>query len=150
MAKSEANKDKARFIFEQVFQELKLNWAGPEFDVDRDSYKARIQEGDLKGRLVLLSEEKLEDHDVSAEQIRQGLVEQLKLELARKPRLIAPAGSEIGYWMCIHCGREHLVLAGGATGCVSVCPTVSAWISVLPQWVYEKARELREAPVQQN
>jgi hypothetical protein len=150
MTKSKANEDKARFIFEQVFQELNLSWIGPEFDFDRDSYKARIQQGDLKGRLVFVSEEKLEDRNVSAEHVKSGLLEQLRLELVQKPRVIAPAGSEIGYWHCIHCGLEHPVLAGGATGCISVCPIVSAWISILPQWVYEKPLALKDASAQQK
>ncbi|MGA2170348.1 MAG: hypothetical protein ABSG62_19305 [Terracidiphilus sp.] len=82
MPKSKANEDKAQFIFEQVFGESNLKWIGPEFDFDRDSYKARIQAGSLKGQLLYISIENLEDRDVSAEQIKQKLLAQLDQELA--------------------------------------------------------------------
>jgi hypothetical protein len=57
-----------------------LEWVGPEFDFDRDSYKARIQTGDFKGRLIYISVERLEDRnrDVSAESIKQELLQQLR------------------------------------------------------------------------
>jgi len=82
MPKSKANEDKAQFLFEQVFGESNLKWIGPEFDFDRDSYKARIQAGSLKGQLLYISIENLEDRDVSAEQIKQKLLAQLDQELA--------------------------------------------------------------------
>ncbi len=82
MPRSVANQEKAQFIFEQVFGESNLKWIGPEFDFDRDSYKARIQAGTLKGQLLYISIEDLEDRDVSAEQIKQKLLAQLDQELA--------------------------------------------------------------------
>ena len=141
MSKHADDEEKARFIFEQVFLALGLDWAGPEFDFDRDCYKARIQEGMLKGNLVYVSQERLQDRNISAENIKHELLLQLRTELVEKFSTATPGGRELGYWKCIHCGEEHLVLSGGATGCVSVCPTVSAWISVLPSWVYERSRE---------
>ena len=82
MPKSTANEEKAQFIFEQVFGESNLKWIGPEFDFDRDSYKARIQAGSLKGHLLYISIENLEDRDVSAEHIKQKVLAQLNQELA--------------------------------------------------------------------
>jgi hypothetical protein len=76
--RSKANEDKAQYIFEQMFGELNLPWIGPEYDFDRDSYKARIQSGKLKGRLLYISVESLEDMDVSAEDIKMRLVKELK------------------------------------------------------------------------
>ena len=42
MPRSKANEEKAQFIFEQVFDELAVDWKGPEFDFDSDRYKARV------------------------------------------------------------------------------------------------------------
>jgi hypothetical protein len=77
MAASEANKGKAQFIFDSVFGQLKVQWIGPEHDFDRDSYKARIQSGPKKGQLVYISDERLEDANVSAEDIKQDLLRHL-------------------------------------------------------------------------
>jgi len=77
MAVSEANKEKARFIFDRVFTQLHVRWIGPEHDFDRDSYKARIQCGARKGQLVYISDQRLEDANVSAEDIRRELLRQL-------------------------------------------------------------------------
>ena len=84
MPRSAASQDKAQFIFEQVFGEsnLECKWIGPEFDFDRDSYKARIQVGSLKGQLLYVSVEKLEDRDASAEDIKQKLLAQIDQALA--------------------------------------------------------------------
>jgi hypothetical protein len=81
MPRSRANEKKAQFIFGQVFGELSLQWTGPEFDSDRQSYKAVITHGDLKRKLLYISVESLEDTDVSAEHIKQKLLAQLKQEL---------------------------------------------------------------------
>jgi hypothetical protein len=83
MPRSKANEEKAQFIFKQVFDELNLDWKGPEFDFDSDRYKARIQSGSLKGKLLYISTQNLEDRDVSAESITQKLLGQLKQELAQ-------------------------------------------------------------------
>ena len=147
MPKSKANEEKAQFIFEQVFDEFKLDWKGPEFDFDSDRYKARVQSGRLKGQLVYLSVEKLEDRnrEVSAENIKQQLLRQLNTQLTRNLSAETPLGTQIGYWKCIHCDQEHPVWDGGSTGCKSLCPkTGYHWISVLPAWVYENADELTE------
>jgi hypothetical protein len=82
MPRSKANEEKAQFIFEQLFGESNLKWVGPEFDFDRDSYKARIQAGSLKGRLLHISIENLEDRGVSAEHVKQKLLAQLDQEIA--------------------------------------------------------------------
>lgn len=80
MTATEANKDKAQFIFSSVFEQLKVQWIGPEHDFDRSSYKARIQSGSRKGQLVYISDETLEDRDrsTSAEAIKQEVLNQLK------------------------------------------------------------------------
>jgi hypothetical protein len=82
MPRSKANEEKAQFIFEQVFDELAVDWKGPEFDFDSDRYKARVQSGCLKGQLLYISTNNLEDRDVSAEHIKQKLLVQLKQGLA--------------------------------------------------------------------
>jgi len=83
MPKSKANEEKAKFIFEQVFVESRLSWAGPEFEFDSDRYKARIQGGDLRGQIVYISTNDLEDRNVSAENIKQRLMAELKGKLAQ-------------------------------------------------------------------
>ena len=83
MPLSKANEDKARFIFEQVFAESKLAWVGPEQDFDSDRYKARVQGGDLKGQLLYISTNNLEDRNVSAENIKQRLLTEIKGQLAQ-------------------------------------------------------------------
>ena len=60
MPRSKANEEKAQFIFEQVFDELAVDWKGPEFDFDSDRYKARVQSGCLKGQLLYISTNNLE------------------------------------------------------------------------------------------
>ncbi len=52
MPRSKENEEKAKFIFEQVLDELGFEWKEPEFDFDSDRYKARIQSGRLKGQLL--------------------------------------------------------------------------------------------------
>ena len=54
----------------------------------------------------------------------------------------------IGYWRCIHCEREHWVMSGGTTGCISMCG--DQWISVLPSWVYQKPVDLHIEGAQIN
>jgi hypothetical protein len=78
MSSRKANEEKAKFVFNGVFEDLNLQWIGPEYDFDRGSYKARIQSGGMKGQLVYISEERLEDSNVSAENIKQELLRQLK------------------------------------------------------------------------
>jgi hypothetical protein len=83
MPLSKANEEKARFIFQQVFQELKVAWAGPEAEFDSDRYKARVQGGDLKGQLFYISANNLEDRNVSADNIKERLLTEIKGQLAR-------------------------------------------------------------------
>ena len=56
----------------------------------------------------------------------------------------------LGFWICTNCSKEHEVLSGGSTGCVSLCPQLSQWMSVLPQWVYQKPARLTEVQVPQS
>ena len=77
MANNNANINKAKSIFEAVFQELNLQWVGPEYDSDRMSYKAAIRSGSRKGQLEYISIENLEDSNVSAEEIKQQLLQRL-------------------------------------------------------------------------
>jgi hypothetical protein len=81
MARSKVNDEKAEFIFQQVFNDLRFEWIGPEFDFDSDRYKARIQAGNLKGKLFYISTNNLEDRDLSAERIRQALQAEVEREL---------------------------------------------------------------------
>jgi hypothetical protein len=74
----DADREKAQFIFGQVFGELNVKWVGPKFDFDRDAYKALIDSGNMKGRLVYISTDNLQDRDVSAESIKQKLLNELK------------------------------------------------------------------------
>jgi hypothetical protein len=83
MPQSKVNEDRAQFIFEQVFRELSFDWKGPELEFDSHRYKARIQSGDLKGQLLYISIQNLEDRNVSAEHIRQKLLGRVKQELAQ-------------------------------------------------------------------
>jgi hypothetical protein len=78
MSSNDADREKARFIFEQVFSDLNVKGTKPELDLDRDAYKARIESGSMKGRIVFISTEKLQDRDVSAESIRRILLDELK------------------------------------------------------------------------
>ncbi len=81
MPLSTANEEKAKFIFEQVFAESKLSWAGPESDFDGDRYKARVQDGVLKGQLFYITTNNLEDRNVSAENIKQRLLTEIRGQL---------------------------------------------------------------------
>jgi hypothetical protein len=78
METTNENSQKAAFIFEQVFTELKSDWVGPEYDFDRSAYKAKIFSGDSTGHLVYISVEQLQDRDVSAEQIKLRLLTQIR------------------------------------------------------------------------
>jgi hypothetical protein len=64
--RDEALEFKAGWIFEQAFSARGWLWAGPEFDFDRDSYKARIDSGPLRGLVRYLSCERLGSMDTSA------------------------------------------------------------------------------------
>jgi hypothetical protein len=88
MPESNTNSERAGRIFSAVSRSLGAKLMGPRFDFDRDSYKARIQDGALKGRLLFISVEKLEDWN--GENSERGITEQLlaslKEELARGNR----------------------------------------------------------------
>jgi hypothetical protein len=78
MDRSVENESKAKLAFHHVFNELGWKWAGPEFDFDLRSYKARIQQGVLEGRLIYISSERLGDVNASALDIKNELLGQIK------------------------------------------------------------------------
>jgi hypothetical protein len=84
MVESPESKAKASWVFEQVFNELALQWTGPEFEFDRDSYKARIQRGALAGRLFYIPVEWLEDSNVSALDVKNRLLAEVRQMEARE------------------------------------------------------------------
>jgi hypothetical protein len=77
MTDNSANRSKAEWVFREVFDGLGWDWAGPEFDFDSDSFKARVQSGPLKGRIKVISCERLEDRNVSALHLKNELLRDL-------------------------------------------------------------------------
>ena len=79
--RDEAHELKAKFIFEQAFDPRGWLWSGPEFDFDRDSYKARIDSGPLKGEIKYLSCECLDNRGISANDLDELLREITDVEM---------------------------------------------------------------------
>jgi hypothetical protein len=64
---------KAKFIFGCAFDDRGWSWDGPRFHFDRDSLKPGFDSGPLKGQVMFLSSERLDDREVSANELLEAL-----------------------------------------------------------------------------
>ena len=56
--------------------------------------------------------------------------------------------AQIGFWICIHCGKEHQVLTGGLYKCPQL--GLEWWGHVNPDQIYEKSVAMTAAKAQQS
>jgi hypothetical protein len=78
MSMNDVEFEKAKFIFYRAFSQRDLEWDGPEYDENRAAYKARVESGPLKGQVLYIHSENLQDETISLDQIAQQLLTILK------------------------------------------------------------------------